>query len=144
MRVTAFLVDHGLFKPALGYRIDYQGHSVVLSGDTRPSDNLVKYARSVDVLVHEVFDPVAYRELSNTMTPQQRQRVAEHHTTPEEAGRIFTKVAPKLAVYSHIVPPEVPDVVAHTRLTYSGPLEVGVDLMTIEIGEQVRVRRASH
>jgi ribonuclease Z len=144
VRVTAFRVDHGLVKPALGYRIDYQGHSVVLSGDTRPSENLVKFAQGTDVLVHEVFDADAYHEVNNSLTPEQRQRVREHHTTPEEAGRIFTKVAPKLAVYSHIVPPDVPDVVPHTRKTYSGPLEVGEDLMTIEIGEQVRVRRPGH
>ena len=141
VKVTAFLVDHGLVKPALGYRIDYQGHSVVLSGDTRPSDNLVKFAQGTDVLVHEVFDADAYHEVNNSLTPEQRQRVREHHTTPEEAGKIFTKVAPKLAVYSHIVPPDVPDVVPHTRKTYAGPLEVGEDLMVIEIGEQVRVRR---
>src|SRR6266567_3750205 len=141
VKVTAFRVDHGLVKPALGYRIDYGGHSVVLSGDTRPSENLVKFARGTDVLVHEVFDPAAYHHLSNALTPEQRKRVAEHHTTPEEAGRIFTRVAPKLAVYSHIVPPNVPDVIPHTRKTYSGPLEVGEDLMTIEVGDQVRVQR---
>jgi ribonuclease Z len=144
VKVTAFLVDHGLVKPALGYRIDYQGHSVVLSGDTRPSDNLLKFAQGTDVLVHEVFDTDAYHEINNSLSPEQRQRVRDHHTTPEEAGRIFTKVAPKLAVYSHIVPPDVPNVLPHTRKTYSGPLEVGEDLMVIEIGEQVRVRRAGH
>jgi len=144
VKVTAFLVDHGLVKPALGYRIDYQAHSVVLSGDTRPSDNLVKFAQGADVLVHEVFDADAYHEVNNSLTPEQRQRVREHHTTPEEAGKIFTKVAPRLAVYSHIVPPDVPDVIPQTRKTYTGPLEVGEDLMVIEIGEQVRVQRAGH
>src|SRR6266571_3847184 len=141
VRVTAFLVDHGPVKPALGYRIDHQGHSVVLSGDTRPSDNLVKFAQHTDLLVHEVLDPEAYREVSNSMTPDQRARVREHHTTAEEAGKIFTRVAPKLAVYSHIVPPDVPDVIPRTRKTYTGPLEVGEDLMTIEVGDQVRVQR---
>ena len=144
VKVTAFLVDHGPVKPALGFRVDYQGHAVVLSGDTRPSDNLIKFSRGTDVLVHEVFDPEAYREVGNSLTPEQRKRVREHHSTPEEAGTVFTKVAPKLAVYSHIVPPDVPDVIPHTRKTYSGPLEVGEDLMTIEIGEQVRVQRPNH
>ena len=144
VRVTAFRVDHGPVKPALGYRIDYQGHSVVLSGDTRPSENLVKFAQGTDVLVHEVLDPEAYFDVGNSMTPEQRKRIRDHHTTPEEAGRVFSRVAPKLAVYSHIVPPDVPDVVPHTRKTYSGPLEVGEDLMTIEIGEQVRVQRPGH
>jgi ribonuclease Z len=141
VKVTAFRVDHGLVKPALGYRIDYHGHSVVLSGDTRPSDNLVKFARGTDLLVHEVFDPEAYHDVNNSLTTVQRDRVRNHHTTPEEAGRIFTRVAPKMAVYSHIVPPDVPNVIPHTRKTYSGPLEVGEDLMTIEVGEQIRIQR---
>jgi ribonuclease Z len=49
-------------------------------------------------------------------------------------------VKPKLAVYSHIVPPDVPDVIPHTRKSYAGPLEVGEDLMSIEIGDKVEVR----
>ena len=101
----------------------------------------MKSAKGMDVLVHEVFDPEAYREVVNTMTPEQRQRVQNHHTTPEEAGNIFTRVAPKLAVYSHIVPPDVPDVVPHTRKTYSGPLEVGEDLTSFDIGDDVIVHR---
>ena len=143
VKVTAFRVDHGLVKPALGYRIDYQGHSVVLSGDTRPSDNLVKFAHGTDLLIHEVLDPEAYHDVGNSLSTVQRDRVRQHHTTPEEAGRIFTRVAPKMAIYSHIVPPDVPDVVPHTRKTYSGPLEVGEDLMTIEVGDQIRIRRAT-
>lgn len=46
VKVAAFRVDHGLVKPTRDYRIDYQGHSVVLSGDTRPSENLVKFAQA--------------------------------------------------------------------------------------------------
>ena len=52
VKVTAFLVDHGPVTPAFGYRIDYGGHSVALSGDTRFSENLIKFAQGVDVLVH--------------------------------------------------------------------------------------------
>jgi ribonuclease Z len=144
VKVTAFTVDHALVKPAFGYRVDYAGHSVVLSGDTRFSENLIRFAKGTDVLIHEVIDPEAYAALVNSYTPEQKARVVAHHTTPEEAGRVFTQVAPKLAVYSHIVPSDVPDVVPHTRKTYSGPLEVGEDLMTIEIGEPVRVRRPGH
>ena len=54
VKVTAFLVDHAPVSPAFGYRIDYRGRSVVLSGDTKPSDNLVKFSQGVDVLIHEV------------------------------------------------------------------------------------------
>jgi len=55
--VTAFLVDHGPVKPAFGYRVDFRGHSVVISGDTAPSENLVKFASGADVLMHELGRP---------------------------------------------------------------------------------------
>jgi len=143
VKVTAFLVDHGEIKPAFGYRIDYGGHSVTLSGDTRPSENLVKFAQGTDVLIHEVIDPEAYLENVHSDLPEQEKKIIGHHTTPEQAGVIFTQVKPRLAVYSHIVPPDVPEVVPHTRKTYSGPLEVGEDLMGIEIGDNIVVHRPS-
>ncbi|MGH9442548.1 MAG: MBL fold metallo-hydrolase [Thermoanaerobaculia bacterium] len=144
LRVTAFLVDHGPVRPALGYRVDFGPRSVVLSGDTRPSDNLVKFAKGTDVLVHEVLAPeVEERRAAGNLTPAQVRRIIEHHTTPEEAGKIFAAVHPKLAVYSHIVPSmaTAADLVPATRKAYSGPLEVGEDGMRIEIGEKVRVFR---
>lgn len=141
VRVTAFLVEHGVVKPAFGYRIDYGGHSVVLSGDTRYSENLIRYAQGTDVLVHEVIDAKAYAALANSYTPEEKQRVLAHHTTAEEAGTVFKKVSPKLAVYSHIVPPDAPNLVPDTRKNYSGPLEVGEDLMSIDIGKEVTIHR---
>jgi len=143
VKVTAFLVDHGPVKPAFGYRVDYGRHSVVLSGDTRYSENLIGFAQGTDVLIHEVLDAKAYAALANSYTPEEKARVLAHHTTAEEAGKVFTKVAPRLAVYSHIVPPDAPNLVPDTRKTYSGPLEVGEDLMSIEIGKEVTVHRAS-
>ncbi len=139
VKVTAFLVDHGPVKPAFGYRIDYGGHAVVLSGDTRYSDNLIRFAQGTDVLIHEVIDPQAYAALANSFTPGEKSRVLAHHISPEEAGKVFTKVSPKLAVYSHIVPPDAPNLIPETRKNYSGRLEVGEDLMTIDIGERITV-----
>ena len=144
VKITAFLVDHGLIKPALGYRIDYAGHSVVLSGDTRYSENLIKFAQGTDVLIHEVLAANAYRTLHTALTPRQMQKVMEHHTKTEEAGMVFAKVRPKLAVYSHIVPPDATDLIADTRKIYSGAVEVGEDLMSIEIGEKLEVHRGAH
>jgi ribonuclease Z len=146
LRITAFLVEHGPVRPALGYRIDFGGHSVVLSGDTRPSENLVRHARGVDVLVHEVIAPDAERRgAASSFSLEQRERIIAHHTTPEQAGEIFARLKPKLAVYSHIVPSfaTAADLVAPTRKAYSGPLEVGEDGMTIEIGDTVRVVQPS-
>jgi ribonuclease Z len=94
VKVTAFLVDHGEIKPAFGYRVDYGGHSVTLSGDTRPSDNLIKFAQGTDVLIHEVIDPEAFEGTVSSDTPNQRNKIIEHHTTPEQAGIVFTRVKP--------------------------------------------------
>jgi len=144
LKVTAFTVDHAPIKPAFGYRVDYAGHSVVLSGDTRYSENLIRFAQGTDVLIHEVLDPEAYRASDQMYSPEQKQKVINHHTTPEQAGTVFSQVKPKLAVYSHVVPFNVNalDLVAHTRKTYAGPLEVGEDLMSIEIGEKIEVHSA--
>ena len=141
VKVTAFTVDHGVVKPALGYRIDFGERSVVLSGDTRYSENLIRFSQAADVLVHEVIDAEAFREQAPFLNAEQRENVIAHHTTPEQAGKIFTQVKPRLAVYSHIVPGTTPNVIRLTRTTYSGPLEMGEDLMAIEIGDKIEVHR---
>lgn len=136
--VTAFEVDHGeALKPAYGFRIDYLGHSVVISGDTRFSQNLIDHSQRVDVLVHEV---AAAREEYLNEVPAQR-TIFAHHLTPEEAGRVFAETKPKLAVYSHITlggdgkwpAPTEQDLVTRTRTVYKGPLQVGADLLTIDV-----------
>ena len=142
IKVTAFVVDHGPVKPALGYRVDFAGHSVILSGDTRYSENLVRFSEGADVLIHEVMDPDAFRLKNPSVSQERVQTILAHHTTPEQAGTVFARVKPKLAVYSHIVPPDASDLIPLTRKTYSGPLEVGEDLMSIEIGEKIVVRHA--
>jgi ribonuclease Z len=142
VRVLAFAVDHGPVIPALGYRIDYGGRSVVLSGDTRSSATLVDAARGTDVLVHEVLSPEVERR-RGLVDAAAMARIIAHHVTPEEAGKVFTAVSPRLAVYSHIVPSPATaaDLVTPTRRTYKGRLEVGYDLMEIVIGDAITVRR---
>jgi ribonuclease Z len=141
IKVTAFLVDHGVVKPALGYRVDFAGHSVVFSGDTRYSENLIRFSQKVDVVIHEVIDPDSFRAKNPSMSTERLQAIVGHHTTAEQAGTIFAQVKPKLAVYSHIVPGDSTDLVSLTRKTYSGPLEVGEDLMSLDIEESVAVHR---
>ena len=123
VKVTAFKVDHRPVDPAFGYRVDYQGHSMVYSGDTRPSANLVTFALGTDVLIHEVYG-------YPTTTPQ-----AAYHTTPEQAAGVFNQVRAKLAVYTHLATPEKDSVtIQRTRAAgYAGPLVVGRDLMRIDI-----------
>jgi ribonuclease Z len=139
VRVTAFEVNHGdEIKPAYGYRVDYLGRSIVISGDTRFNENVIKYATGADILVHEVA--AVHPQL---LKDPQVQRVMAHHTSPQEAGTVFSRAHPKIAVYSHFTllarPPvpavTIPEVIAQTRETYLGPLEPGEDLMTVEIDE---------
>lgn len=143
IKVMAFTVDHGRVKPALGYRVDYGGHSVVMSGDTRFSENLIHFSQGTDVLIHEVIDPDAFRTKNPSINPERFQAIVGHHTTAEQAGTIFARVKPKLAVYSHIVPGDTTDLISLTRRTYSGRLEVGEDSMSFEIGEKVVVHHAT-
>lgn len=136
--IRAFLVDHGPIKPAYGYRVDFRGHSVCLSGDTRPSTSLVEACRKVDVLIHEATDDEALRR----MIPNRQlvEAIIAHHTTPEQAADVFRRVAPRLAVFSHVPPGDA--IVTRTRRTYTGRVEQGEDLMVIDVGENVVVRRA--
>ena len=141
VKITAFEVDHAPVKPAFGYRIDYAGRSVVLSGDTRISENLVRHAQGVDVLVHEVFAPATLERAG--VPPGRAENILAYHTTPEQAGQVFARVKPKLAVYSHICMPSATeqDLLPATRKTYAGPLQLGEDLMSITVGEIVEVHR---
>jgi len=141
VKITAFEVDHTPVKPAFGYRIDYAGRSVVPSGDTRISENLIRHAQGVDLLVHEVASPETFQRAGSP--PERAKSVVAHHVTPEQAGEAFSRTKPKLAVYSHIVLPTATeqDLIPPTRKTYAGPLELGEDLMVMEVGEKVVVRR---
>jgi ribonuclease Z len=148
VRVTAFRVKHGQIKEAFGFRVDYKGRAVVISGDTGPSENFVKYAQGTDVVVHEVG--VARPELLEKF-PWARQ-IMTLHSSPEDAGREFSRIKPKLAVYTHfsmlsgegVSEVTIPEIVARTRTTYAGPLEAGEDLMSISIGDTVTVQHYVH
>ncbi len=137
VKVIAFEVDHRPIVPAFGYRIEYNGKVAVFSGDTRKSENLVKFAEEADLLVHEVGG--ASEELLRT-SPRTK-KVVEHHTLPEEVADILNRVKPKLAVYSHfaIFGISAQDVVERTKARYRGPVESGVDLMSFTIGDTVEV-----
>jgi ribonuclease Z len=139
VKVTAFLVDHGPVKPAFGYRVDYGGHSVALSGDTRPSYNLVQFSKGVDLLIHEALDPDRFNAAASEHTAEQKQAIINHHTMPEQAGEIFSGVKPKLAVFSHAE--SSPTIINKARKTYSGAMKLGEDLMVIEIGDTVEEHR---
>jgi ribonuclease Z len=149
--VTAFLVDHGPVKPAFGYRVDFRGHSVAMSGDTGPSDNLVRFATGVDLLIHDVGrfkgDP-ALAGSPDELLPNSRQTrgqakaVAAHHTDGVEVGQVLARVKPKLALLSHYnVDPQA--TLPLIQRNYAGAVEFGEDAMTVDVGDAVIVNRAA-
>lgn len=136
VRVTAFLVDHAGAKPAYGYRVDYNGHSVMLSGDTKATDNLTLYGRGADVIIHEVIPPLLIERLNVLYTAEQAQAIVDHHTKAHEVGQILAATQPRLAVYSHYLstPKSNERLIADTKAEWDGPVEAGADLMRIFIG----------
>ena len=136
--ITAFKVDHGGEElDAYGYRIDYDGRSAVLSGDTTLNENLISHSEGVDLLVHEVT-----HGMGDGVERANLERIRRNHTIPEDAGIVFSRTKPKLAVYTHILlfgDATSDDLIPATRPTYDGPLMVGEDLMRFEIGEDVQV-----
>ena len=139
VKVTAFKVDHYTNIPAFGYRIEYNSHSAVLSGDTRHSDNLIRFAKGADLLVHEV---VVAPDTMGKSDP--RYNILMQHPTPEQAASVFNAVKPKLAAYTHLSKlygQTEADIVKRTKATYSGPLIVGEDLMSFMIGDTVTVSK---
>ena len=136
VKVTAFRVDHGEFKSAWGYRVDYAGRSVVISGDTRYSKNLVRYARNVDLLVHEISAAADALRKSNPRL----EKVLAYHTSPEALARVLTETAPRFAVLTHLVVFGVDDdeLLAAVSRGHKTEVVIGRDLMAFDVGEVIR------
>lgn len=142
LTVTAFEVDHGDgIAPAYGYRVDWGGHAAAFSGDMRYDERFVAHAKGVDVVVMEVISVAVELERAAVTSQEAIDKIISHHIGPEQAGRLFARIRPRLAVYTHIVPSPATaeDLVPPTRRTYGGPLAVGYDLMQITVAEAVEV-----
>lgn len=126
LSVSAFPVDHGSVRPAFGYRVDYEGHSVVISGDTRFSDTLIAAARGTDCLIHSAWSIEAVNP-----TPAAQRSIA----SAEEAARVFASVAPKLGVVTHYK--DAAGLVDAIRAEHSGACVLATDLLSIHIGKIV-------
>jgi ribonuclease BN (tRNA processing enzyme) len=136
--VTAALVDHPPIAPAFAYRFDCPDRSIVISGDTRPSDSLVALAKGADILVHEVLYPPAVDALiaMEPNAPRLKAHMLAAHTTTEEVGKIATEAGVKTLVLSHFVPggyPFIADSVWYdaVRPHFAGNLIVGHDLQEL-------------
>jgi ribonuclease BN (tRNA processing enzyme) len=137
--VTCALVDHPPVTPAFAYRLDSPDRSIVISGDTKPCDALIRLAQGADVLVHEVLWPAAVdRMLANAYNAAAlKKSVLSHHTPAVEVGRVAAEAGVKTLVLSHFVPADDPTVTdemwtdAARRGGYKGPIIAGKDLLEI-------------
>ncbi len=130
--VTCAVMTHPLVPLALAYRFDCPDRSIVISGDTAPSDALVALAKGADVLVHEaLWVPGAPGEPGSAL----RTHIMHSHTAVEDAGRIAARAGVGTLVLSHIVPtdsaPPDEQLAAAARTTFAGRIVVAKDLLEL-------------
>jgi len=129
VRVTAFLVNHGEWREAYGYRFDSPGRSIVLSGDTRPSEELVRMATNVDVLIHEVQPSDSTQHPGHRSATEWASYVRAYHTTALQLGELAARARPKLLVVYHNGRRATADrILADIRRSFSGPVAIAADL----------------
>jgi ribonuclease BN (tRNA processing enzyme) len=137
VRVTAALNHHPPIKHSFAYRFDTPDRSIVVSGDTNYSENVVKLARDADVLVHEVLYRPFWERPDAPQTPEVRRHIIASHTDAEDLGRLARASRVKTLVLSHYVPSEptgaVPDEawLAAVRKHFKGAVVLGRDLMEL-------------
>jgi ribonuclease BN (tRNA processing enzyme) len=138
VRVTAALVHHPPVSPAFGFRFDAQDRSIVISGDTTPTQSLIDLAKGADVLVHDaLFKPGIDRMVARVPNAASLgESIRSHHTSAEDAGRVARDAGVKVLVLSHLVPPDDPEITAQmwidaARSHFEGEIIVGRDLLEI-------------
>ena len=127
IEVTAFKINHGSWDNAFGYRFVTPDKTIVISGDTRPSQNLIRYSEGADILVHEVYSQAGF----DKKTEVWKKYHAAHHTSTFELGEIAKKTKPGLLVLHHILfwgatEEELLDEISQI---YDGLVSVGSDMM---------------
>ena len=129
MTVTAFRVPHGQWPEAFGYRFDTPGKSVVISGDTSPSEEIVAHCQPCDVLIHETYSPE-----SVLIMPDYKTYRAKYHTSTSELAEIANRAKPGILVVYHTsgrgphgrIPDE--QLLREIQKTYHGKVVIGHDL----------------
>ncbi|MBI4766523.1 MAG: MBL fold metallo-hydrolase [Deltaproteobacteria bacterium] len=139
LKITAFKVDHAPVKPAVGYRFDYKGRSVVISGDTVSTPSLFKQARGADLLVMEALQPAMVRILREVGEKIGRTNISKiagdilnYHASPEDAAKIAARAGARHLLLTHILPPlpvsELkPAFMGEAKKYYKGPITIGED-----------------
>ena len=112
LKVLAFKVNHDPISPAYGYRFEYKGRVVVVSGDTAKSDNLAQQAAGADLLIHEVivknllqFAAGNLEKVGNVRRAKMSRDIITYHASPVEAAEVAAAAKAETLVFTHIVPP---------------------------------------
>lgn len=141
VKITACKVDHRPVEPAVGYRFDYKGRSLVISGDTVYSESLLEQARGVDLLFHEALNQTMVNLMNANADASPSPTIGKvthdipsYHSTPEDAAKIASAAGVKQLVYYHIIPPLPSSVLKNlflgdARRSYHGPITMGEDGM---------------
>ena len=136
-KVTVFPVDHGIAKPAVGYRFEYKDQVIVLSGDTLPCENMVRYSEKADILVHEAYSK-GWLDQGLKRFPEKKANVEGimvYHSSTLEAAEIAKRAKAKHLVFNHLIPGPAPvwyfekDWAKGVSDIYKGRVTVGRDLM---------------
>lgn len=141
LRITAFAVTHEPVVPAYGYRFDYRGRSVVISGDTKKSANLIAHAQGADLLIHEglaahMIEPVTRyaRGAGMDRWAKLTSDIPTYHTTPVEAAEVAKAANVRMLTFTHMVP--APSNMLARRMfmrgvseAWNGPVNLGHDGM---------------
>jgi len=145
LKITMFNVNHEPVVPAVGYRFDYEGKSIVVSGDTKKSDSLIAAAQDCDLLIHEAMNAtVLNRALPGLKRVQPRggamlEDLMSHHTSTLEVAEVAKAANAKKVVLTHLVPTIAPEdgpekmFVRGMSDIYSGPILVGRDNMIFTV-----------
>jgi ribonuclease BN (tRNA processing enzyme) len=130
--VKAFLVKHGSWKEALGYRFDAGGKSIVISGDTSPAESVVDACNGCDALVHEVYSGRGSKP--SIPVDEWMKYMTTFHTSAPELGEIAAKSRAKMLILTHWIllgNAKEDDMVREIREHYSGPIVIARDLDVI-------------
>ena len=110
--ITAFRVDHDPAEPAYGYRVDYKGRSIIISGDTSKHPNLVRVGKDADIMLHDALNREMVEIIAQTAESGGAPRLArilrdtfDYHATPQEAAESANEAEAALLIYYHLVPP---------------------------------------
>lgn len=130
VKVEAFKVIHGSWKNAFGFRFTTADKTIVISGDTRPCGNILKYSKGADILIHEVYSYSRWTKRSNFW---QRYHAA-NHTSTYELGELANKAKPGKVVLYHLLfwGDTEEDLLNEIAEKYDGEVIVGRDFMAIE------------